>query len=68
MEEAIKLIFKELRSGDLTLNKGENHLLEFYKDAVEKYVTLGKREVAIGEEKGFPLINFKSCSRCGERF
>ena len=69
MEEVIRLVFEELRSGDLTLNKAEKHLLHFYQEEVEKYVTLGKREVLVGEEKGFPLMGeIKKCNRCGDGF
>jgi hypothetical protein len=56
MEEMIKLIFNELKLGDLTVNKAEKHLLDFYKHNIKECVDIGKREIYIGEEKVFPPI------------
>ena len=55
MEDAIALVFDSLINEEITNEQAQKYLLDYYKH-IEKYVNIGKREVSLGEQLGFPLM------------
>ena len=66
MQESINLIFQSLKDKEITEDKAKEHITNLVKDNAY-YVSIGRREIALGEALNFPLMKFKTdvpCKHC----